>query len=216
MAVIVETGTIVASANSYASVGEADLYHENQGNLEWADFADEVKEAALQRGTLMLESRYRNRWIGYKTNNNQGVVQRLAWPRKSNDDQPENPGDPVDADPQPLRDGDNIPIDPNEIPLVVKQATYEAAYMLGLGNSLVPTVVGQDRYVESVKVDVISRSFKDNAPAVDRFPLIDQLLQTVANVGGENLTMVIGLTETEVDSINKTNATEDYLRDLEA
>lgn len=214
MAIRKETGAIVANSNTYADIAQAELYHEDQGNTTWAGFTEEVQEAGLIRGTLMMESRYRNRWIGWKTNNNQGVVQSLAWPRKLNDDQPTQDDVTVDDDPQALLDADKIPIGINSIPIEVQQACMEAAFMHASNSPLVPNVVGQDRYIQKVKVDVIERSFRSEVPAVDRFPLIDQLLQSLAAVGGVNLTMVIGLAQAEVDSINNQDATSDYLRSL--
>lgn len=215
MAVIVETGSIVANANSYASVGTADNYHETMGNTAWAALDDDTKDAALVRGTMMLESRFRGRWIGYQTNNNQGVVQRLAWPRKANDTQPTQDDPTVDADPQALTTIDKVIIGVNEIPQEVIYACMEAAYMQGVGNSLVPNVVQSDRYVKRNKVDVIEQEFFENRPAIDRFPLIDQLLQNLASVGGVNLTMVIGMTNDERNAIEgKDDATQNYLDSL--
>ncbi len=220
MAVIIEDGTIVASANSYTTVSAADTYHENMGNTTWAGFSDEVKEAALIRGTLMIEARYRDRWIGYKTNNDDGVpkvAQILAWPRRKDKDieTPEDAGPPDGTSTlNALKDHDNIDIEVNSIPLQVQQACNEAAFMEASGSALVPDVVARDRYVASTKVDVIEQRFFKDAPAVDRFPLIDQLLQALANVGGVNMTMVVGITQAELDSIEDTDATERFLASL--
>ena len=219
MAVIVEDGTIIDLANSYGSTSAADTYHENMGNTAWADFDDEVKEAALIRGTLMIEIRYRGRWIGYKTNNDDGdpkIAQALSWPRRAvrEIETPESFGAPGSSTLEPLKDQENIDIGVNSIPQAVQYACFESAFMQASGFSLVPNSVGQDKYVTKVKVDVIEQTFSENKPAVDRFPFIDQLLDGYASVGGTNLTMVIGLTQAEVDSINDSNATEDYLNTL--
>ena len=220
MAVIVEDGTIIEFANSYATVAATDTYHENMGNTAWEDFSDEVKEAGLVRGTLMLESRYRGRWIGYKTNNDDGdpkIAQLLAWPRRrdKNIDDPEDLGVPGSSTLEPLKDTDTIEIPVNSIPVEVVQACQEAAFMHASGNALIPDTVGRDRYVAGNKVDVIEQRFFDNAPAVDRFPLIDQLLQNLAAVGGVNLTMVIGITDEERASFEASNnATQNWLDSL--
>lgn len=219
MAVIVEDGTIIDLANSYGSTSAADTYHENMGNTAWADFSDEIKEAGLIRGTLMLEARYGLRWYGYKTNNDDGdpkVAQLLGWPRRAvkEIEDPETYGAPGSSTLEALKDRDWIDIPVNSVPVNVQYACFEAAWMKASGLALVPDSVGDDKYVTKVKVDVIEQTFSENKPAVDRFPLIDQLLEGYAAVGGTNLTMVIGLTQAEVDSINDSNATEDYLNTL--
>lgn len=220
MAIIVEDGTIVESANSYTALATADAYHELMGNTAWADFSDDVKEAALVRGTLMLESRYRDRWIGSKTNNDNGdpkVAQLLAWPRRKDRtiEYPENFGDTDGTSTlNPLKDADYIDIGVNSIPVQVQQACNEVAFMAASDNALIPNVVGRDRYLLRTKVDVIEQSFSKDAPAVDRFPLIDQLLQSLANVGGINLTMVVGVTQMETDSMENNNATDSWLDSL--
>ena len=213
MSVIKETGTIVIGANSYATSAEANTYHESHGNTAWDNFDEEVKDAALVRGTLMLESRYRGRWIGYKTNNSSAdpkTAQLLAWPRRKLRDQ--NP-DTVSTL-TPLEDSDGIEIGINIVPLQVQQACMEAAYMQASGNAMVPDVVARGRYVTKTKVDVIEQTFSTATPAIDRFPLIDQLLQDLAVAGGVNLTAAIGLTQAELDAIDASDATTRYAASL--
>lgn len=221
MAVVVEDGTIVDLANSYGDLAAADTYHEDMGNTAWADLDDEVKEAALIRGTLMIEARFNGRWIGYKTNNDDGdpkVKQRLAWPRRKDRDvdDPEDLGPPDGTSTlEPLKDVDGVEIGVNEIPREVQFACFEAAFMQASGNSLVPDNVGSDKYVKRNKVDVIEQEFFEHRPAIDRFPLIDQLLQNLAAVGEVNLSMVIGITDDERESFeNKDDATQNWLDSL--
>lgn len=76
MAFTVETGSIVAGANSYVPVAYADAYHSDRGNAAWTG-ADAVKEAALIKATDYIEQIYAERWGG-------GLVlldQPLSWPR---------------------------------------------------------------------------------------------------------------------------------------
>jgi hypothetical protein len=211
MTVTVEDGTIIAGANSYAALVTADAYHEEMGNTAWDGFSDELKDAGLIRGTLMIESRYRGRWIGYKTNNSAtAIVQLLAWPRRKLKSE-----DPTtDITLTPLEDQDGIDIGINDIPLVVQYACMEAAFMHASGSALVPDKVTRSKYVTKTRVDVIEQTFSDKTPAIDRFPLIDQLLQDVAIAGGVNLTAAIGLTQAELDAISGTDALEEYLATL--
>lgn len=51
MAIIVEDGTVVADANSLASVVFADAYFLNRGNSAWAALTEADKEVALIKGT---------------------------------------------------------------------------------------------------------------------------------------------------------------------
>ena len=83
MAIIVEDGTIVAGGNAYASLADVDTFHEERLNTLWTAADDEKKEAAMLRATAGIESKYRERWFGVKTNNSVTVIpQFLAWPRR--------------------------------------------------------------------------------------------------------------------------------------
>jgi hypothetical protein len=55
MALVVEDGTGLANANSYASVADADAYHELRGNSVWTEAADSDKEIALVRATDYID-----------------------------------------------------------------------------------------------------------------------------------------------------------------
>lgn len=75
MALVVTPGS--ASADSYASIAEADAYHAGRGNTTWTG-SDTLKEAALRRATAWLDGRYRARWPGSRS---RGREQALDWPR---------------------------------------------------------------------------------------------------------------------------------------
>lgn len=105
MALIVETGSIVPGAQSYASVQDADTYHEQFGNSTWAGSA-EVKEAALRRATRFIDSFYRYGFQGTKMQ----PTQPLEWPRF-------NVRDPSSG----------WFLDPSPLPVALVQATCEAA-----------------------------------------------------------------------------------------
>jgi len=77
MAIIVENGTGLANAESYASVAAADTYHANRGNTLWATMSVGEKEAALRRATDYMRQAYRLRWKGARLNE----TQALDWPR---------------------------------------------------------------------------------------------------------------------------------------
>jgi len=73
----VEDGTIVAGAESYVSVTEADTYHTKRGNTAWTG-EDAVKEAALLKAATYLDGEYRQRWKGVKVDWDEQVME---WPR---------------------------------------------------------------------------------------------------------------------------------------
>lgn len=81
MALIIEDGSIVAGANSYASLSVVDAYHAARGKTEWAG-DDVAKEAAILRAMDWLEALP---FLGAPTKG-AGMVgisgyQDLQWPR---------------------------------------------------------------------------------------------------------------------------------------
>lgn len=78
MTLIVETGSMVAGAQSYMTVAEADAYHADRGNTAWANIPTSIaKEAALRLATDFMVDTYRQYWKGYRNDPNQA----LDWPR---------------------------------------------------------------------------------------------------------------------------------------
>lgn len=64
MAFIVEDGTVVADANSLASVAYADDYFLTRGNTVWGALTVDAKKSALVNGTDYTEALYRSRLAG--------------------------------------------------------------------------------------------------------------------------------------------------------
>lgn len=80
MALIVEDGTIVTGAESYATVAFADAYFASRGVAAWAAIAStELKEIALRKATDYMTAVYRDMWAGSRVNE----VQELDWPREN-------------------------------------------------------------------------------------------------------------------------------------
>lgn len=77
MALIVEDGSGLADAASYASVTFVDAHQAARGNALWETMGTAEKEQALRRATDYMEQAYRERWAGYLLN----TTQALAWPR---------------------------------------------------------------------------------------------------------------------------------------
>src|SRR4051794_29732341 len=76
MALIVEDGTGLATADSYLSLADANIYFTNHGSpVEWTGAADAAKESALRYAARWLDGKFT--WIGLLV---QGT-QSLEWPR---------------------------------------------------------------------------------------------------------------------------------------
>lgn len=77
MALVVETGSGSATAESYASVSQADTRLASLGNTLWATMSEAEREQALRRATVFMEQAFRQRWRGTRTLR----AQALSWPR---------------------------------------------------------------------------------------------------------------------------------------
>lgn len=77
MTLIVENGTVVASAESYITVTDADTYLAARGLTTWAALVTAAKEQALRKATDYMVQIYRARWKGYRKD----ADQTLDWPR---------------------------------------------------------------------------------------------------------------------------------------
>ena len=76
MALVVETGTGLANAESYASVTEFKTRSDNFGFV-YSTFTDTQIEQYLRKATRYMVQEYRTQWKGYR-----GVsTQALDWPR---------------------------------------------------------------------------------------------------------------------------------------
>lgn len=107
MAITLITTPKATDANSYASVAEADAYHETHLYASaWTSETDERKKAALVWATRMLDNELE--FNGWPTT----VEQKLRWPR------------------QGIWTRDNIDVDEDTIPEFVQFATAELARLL--------------------------------------------------------------------------------------
>ena len=137
MALIVETGAIIAGAESYVSAADATTYHSNRGNTAWTG-TDAVKEAALIRAAAHLDGYYCNRFKGLKVN---PKSQPMQWPRN-----------------YVLIDGQAI--DSDVIPQRIKDAQCELA-LIALSADLAPAVSAG---IKREKVDVLETEYFAGAP----------------------------------------------------
>lgn len=220
MAIIVEDGTIVSGANAYASFNDLETYHDERVNTVWtSETDDDLKEAAMLRATAGIESKYRERWIGVKTNNSVTVIpQFLAWPRRKLIK--EIPIDPKtlavlikEDDITKLTDFDGIEIPVKSIPALVIEA-YKEVCLIELTQPFVSIQLNRDDMLKYQRVDVIEQEWFRNAPAIVLFPHIDALLTGLASTAPVKLGASIGLTDSEQDSLDDTGAFDRWFKSL--
>lgn len=219
MVIIVEDGSIVAGANAYASLEDLDTFHDDRGNTIWTDKDDMLKEAAMLRATAGMESKYRSRWIGVKTNNSVTVIpQILAWPRrKLKSETPINPTTLAvqlkEADITRLEDEDGILISVAKVPALVVEA-YKEVCLVEITQPFVSIQLSRDDMLKFQRVDIIEQEWQRGAPAVVQFPHIDSLLVGLASSAPVKLGASIGLTESEQDGLTDTGAFDRWFDSL--
>lgn len=178
MALIIETGAIVAGADSYVTEAEADLYFANRENTVW-DSTDLDKSALLRRACQYIDNKYATRWKGSQV---QPLTQNLMWPRAG-----VKLSDPQDLFGVPLSYYDVsyagfIPI--TTIPQKLKDAQCEAALRAISGD--LASDLDRGGKISSITVGPISQSFSESAPATTTYQIIDlllsQFIKTSANV----------------------------------
>ena len=139
------TPVLVVGTNSYATVSEADTYHDEHLYAEdWTGASTPTKTVSLIMATRTLESKYD--WAGWQTQTvDEGQV--LAWPRNS------------------LVDIDKIStLDENTIPDQIKWATAELARNLIISNRIADSDI-ETQGITSLSAGPISLSFKDSVKA---------------------------------------------------
>lgn len=161
MALIVEDGTVVAGAESYISVADANTYFTAHGAPATWTGAEEVKETALRMATQFLDATYGGRWKGERFDEDQV----LDWPR----DSVEIDGELVEETP---------------LPTVLKHACAELAHRhLTETGGLMPDVAAEDRQVASEADSVgpisTSKSYVGGKPTTKRFTIVENLLRRI-------------------------------------
>jgi len=151
MALIVEDGTGLSTAESYISVADATTYFSNRGNTTWAAIAtDALREAYLRLATEYMTQMYRSRWDGVRYTEDQA----LDWPRAG-----------------VVRD--SWQVDTDEVPVEVQRACAELALKASSGE-LAPDLT---RKVIREKIDVIETEYDRYSPEYTRYRSIDAMLK---------------------------------------
>jgi hypothetical protein len=170
MSLIIETGSIVANANSYASLATVTAYHLDRNNTAWAAEAhDEVQEAAILRAMDYIEAQ---NWLGMAYMGPVGGVgyQPLQWPR-------------VDV----VVGGYELRCD--EVPPKVISALCEAALVELVTPGALSVALERGGAVIREKVDVIETEYASGAPATTVYQTIRQHLRGLV-AGGNSIQLV--------------------------
>jgi hypothetical protein len=157
----VEDGSGLAAATSYISVEDADQYHEDRGNADWAG-VDAVKQSALIKATQYLDAHYL-----WATGRKATKAQALGWPRLF------------------AEDADGYTIESTEVPTVVGHAAAELARQVILGTDLQPT---ETRRTSSETVfGAVAVTYEPGASPAPRFTTVDNLLAGLVYSGVQGL-----------------------------
>lgn len=175
MALVVEDGTGLSTAEAYISVDDADAYFAARGVTAWTG-TDTAKEEVLRRGATYLDNAYRGKWRGYRSNEDQA----LAWPRAS---WPANQAFfETSTRANTIQDEDGYNIANNAVPRQVKYANAEAALIILGGTDLEASLSrGGAIKRERVKAGSVEKEteYMDAASAQARYPVIEGLLRTL-------------------------------------
>ena len=162
MALVVETGAGLETAESFVSVADADARHTALGNTAWTG-TDAVKEAALRRATQYMEQAYRSSWKGTRVLR----AQALSWPRY---------GAVVDG----------YDLDSNYVPTEVANACADLA-LKALSETLAEDLT---RGVVREKVGPLEVEYDRASPQSTRYRAIDMALSPFLKGGAMNAMLV--------------------------
>lgn len=160
MSLIVEDGSCVPNAESYAAVDDADQYFALRGMSAWASLTTDQKEQALRRATDFMVARFRSSWSGCKVK----FDQELDWPRAS-----------VVIDHTSL-----VPLD--TVPKDIKRACMELALKAAAG----PLVEDATQKVIQETVGPITTKYDVNSPTTIRYSQVDMMLAPYLRAGGNS------------------------------
>lgn len=162
MALIVEDGTGLATAESYISVAAADTYIADYKGADatWDAATASAKEVAARQATQYLDNSYF--WKG----ENYSSTQSLYWPRNF-----------VYDDRDVLIEG---------LPVRVARATAEVMFLIIGGADLTVNVTKADQ-TKREKVDVIEVEYFDSVSYQPIFPIVSGILGGLYMVGGRSI-----------------------------
>lgn len=172
MTLIVEDGSCVPDAESYASLTDANKYLAERGMTAWESVLDADKEAALRRATDFMVARYRGSWKGAKVK----YAQALDWPRVG-----VNPDD-QQAGIAGFGGYYTYVLPYNEIPKEVRHACIELALKAAAG----PLVEDLGQKVIQETVGPITTKYDPSSQVTIRYTQVDMMLKPFLGAGGNS------------------------------
>lgn len=160
MTLIVEDGSIVPGAESYATVAFANAYFTGRGNAAWAAIVSEGdKEIALRKATDYMLAVYRDMWAGQRVSE----LQALDWPR-------------YDV----YRDNQRYLVPSDSVPLEVQKACCELAVRTTTGD----LIVDQTASIIREKIGPIETEYAAGQNTQVSFPFVNNMLMPFLSEGG--------------------------------
>ena len=163
MTLIVEDGTGLTNADSYASLEAANARADALGNAAWPDLDEEVQEQRLRKATIYITQAYRTRWGGTRLLR----TQALDWPRYG-----------VEAD--------GWCVESTIVPTEVVNACIDLAFDANI-DTLNPN---QTRALIRKKVGPIEKEWSPNASQATKYRAIDMTLAPYLMGSGVNVRLV--------------------------
>jgi hypothetical protein len=163
MALVVENGTGLSTAESYVSADDADTYLVARGApATWEAASDVKRQQALRVATEWLDARMMYRWLGQVVS----ASQALAWPRAG------------------VYDINDVYVASDAVPTAVERATAEAAAaFIEDASSLQPgNADAGDVEVETVKLGSVThtRELRSSSGAPQVIATVDSILRKLA------------------------------------
>lgn len=174
MSIVVETGAVVAGANSFVSLGDF-LAHCDARNRDYSSYSDEQQEAALVSFSDYLNSLP---WRGFKTNR----ANPMCWPRYGEDLSGWNEIVQPASAWLGVVDANGYIIGVAEIPAEVVDAQCEGAWLILQGNVMEP-VLERGGMLKREKYDVIEFEYFSGANPVTVFTPVTNRLRGLLKSG---------------------------------
>ena len=143
------------ASDTYGTLAESNAYFEARGITSWHG-TDESKEQDLRKAATYLDNIYRGRWKGQRSNRDQA----RAWPRSY------------------AIDSDGYSYQADEIPVSLKNAQFELAYLYHSGINPLNTI---ERAVKSETIGELSVTYMDAASLQDQYPQVTSWLSDLVN-----------------------------------
>ena len=160
---VVEDGSIVAGANSYVTLADAQQYVDNtSANAIWDALLQAPKEKSLRMATQFIDQEYHGQWKGLRVDEDQ----TLDWPRSG------------------VVDRDGYDFDYESIPQKLQDAVCEAAVDYAVNGTLMPDV-GTPGGTKRVKAGPVEKEYF-TSDFVKLRRLIDALVEDMI-IGGNEL-----------------------------